>query len=58
MVIGRDHPEPDEQMLGKRWSRSRALLCIGLAAIGCALLGTLIGTTLSDSLLIAMPMSL
>lgn len=48
--------EPGEQMLGKRRSRRRALLCIGLATIGCALLGTLIGTTLSDSLLIAMPM--
>jgi hypothetical protein len=45
-----------ELMLGKRWSRRRALVCIGLAAIGCGLLGTLIGTTLSDSLLIAMPM--
>ncbi len=48
--------EPDEEMPGKRWSRRRALLCIGLAATGCALLGTLIGRTLSDSLLVAMPM--
>jgi DnaJ-domain-containing protein 1 len=48
--------EPDEQRIGTRWSRRRALLSIGLAAIGCGLLGTLIGTTLSDSLLIAMPM--
>ena len=48
--------EPGEQILGKRWSRRRAFLCIGLAVIGCGLLGTLIGTTLSDSLLIAMPM--
>jgi len=48
--------EAGEQILGKSWSRRRALLCIGLAVIGCGLLGTLIGTTLSDSLLIAMPM--
>lgn len=49
--------EPDEQMLEKRWSRRRALLCIGLARrdhVRAA--GTLIGATLSDSLLIAMPM--
>ena len=48
--------EPGEPIIGKRWSRRRALLCIGLAVTGCGLLGTLIGTTLSDSLLIAMPM--
>jgi hypothetical protein len=48
--------EPGEQLLAKRWSRRRTLLLIGLAAIGCGLLGTLIGTSLSDSLLRTMPM--
>ena len=46
----------DDQMLGKRWSRRQALLFIALAAIVCGLLGTLIGTSFSDSLLSAMPM--
>ena len=40
----------------KRWSRRQALLLITLAAIGCGLLGTLIGMSFSDSLLSAMPM--
>jgi len=46
----------DDQMLPKRWSRRQALLFIALAAIGCGLLGTLIGMSFSDSLLSAMPM--
>ena len=46
----------DDQMLAKRWSRRQALLFIALAAIGCGLLGTLIGMSFSDSLLSAMPM--
>lgn len=46
----------DDQMLAKRWSRRQAILFIALAAIGCGLLGTLIGMSLSDSLLSAMPM--
>jgi len=45
-----------DQMLAKRWSRRQALLFIALAAIGCGLLGTLIGMSFSDSLLSAMPM--
>ena len=45
-----------EQMLAKRWSRRQAVLFIALAAIGCGLLGTLIGMSFSDSLLSAMPM--
>jgi curved DNA-binding protein CbpA len=40
----------------KRWSRRQAVLLIALAAIGCGLLGTLIGMSFSDSLLSAMPM--
>jgi len=40
----------------KRWSRRQAILYIALAAIGCGLLGTLIGMSFSDSLLSAMPM--
>ena len=40
----------------KRWSRRQAILLILLAAIGCGLLGTLIGISFSDSLLSAMPM--
>jgi hypothetical protein len=40
----------------RRWSRRQALLLIALAAIGCGLLGTLIGVSFSDSLLSAMPM--
>ena len=46
----------DDQLLAKRWSRRQALLFIALAAIGCGLLGTLIGMSFSDSLLSAMPM--
>lgn len=46
----------DDQMLVKRSSKRRAILVIALAAIGCGLLGTLIGISLSDSLLSAMPM--
>ncbi len=46
----------DDQMLAKRWSKRRAILVIAFAAIGCGLLGTLIGISLSDSLLSAMPM--
>ena len=46
----------DDQMLAKRWSRRQALLFIALAAMGCGLLGTLIGMSFSDSLLSAMPM--
>jgi hypothetical protein len=46
----------DAQMLAKGWSRRQAFLLIGLAAIGFGLLGTFIGMSLSDSLLIAMPM--
>jgi hypothetical protein len=48
--------DPGEQMLARRWSRRRALLFIALAATGCGLLGTLIGMSLNDSLLRAMPM--
>ena len=46
----------DDQMLAKRWSRRQALFFIALAAMGCGLLGTLIGMSFSDSLLSAMPM--
>jgi hypothetical protein len=46
----------DDQMLTKWSSRRQAVLFIALAAIGCALLGTLIGMSFSDSLLSAMPM--
>ena len=46
----------DDQVHSKRWSRRHAILIIALAAIGCGLLGTLIGISLSDSLLSAMPM--
>ena len=46
----------DDQMLAKRWSRRQAILYITLGAVGCGLLGTLIGMSLSDSLLSAMPM--
>ena len=46
----------DDQALAKRWSRRHAILFIALAALGCGLLGTLIGISLSDSLLSAMPM--
>ena len=40
----------------KHWSKRQAILVIALAAIGCGVLGTLIGMSLSDSLLSAMPM--
>ena len=43
----------DERM---RWTRRQAILFIALAAMGCGLLGTLIGMSFSDSLLSAMPM--
>ena len=46
----------DDRMVVKRWSRRQAILYIALAAIGCGLLGTLIGMSFSDSLLSAMPM--
>lgn len=46
----------DDQVLAKRCSRRQAILFIVLAAMGCGLLGTLIGMSLSDSLLSAMPM--
>ena len=46
----------DDPMLIKRWSRRQAILFIALAAVGCGLLGTLIGMSFSDSLLSAMPM--
>jgi len=46
----------DDQVLAKRWSRRQAILLIALSAIGCGLLGTLIGMSFSDSLLSAMPM--
>ena len=46
----------DDQVLAKRWSRRQAILFIALAAIGCGLLGTLIGMSFSESLLSAMPM--
>jgi DnaJ domain len=46
----------DDQVLAKGWSRRQAFLFIGLATIVCGLLGTWIGMSLSDSLLIAMPM--
>ena len=51
-----DDRTTDDQMLGKRWSKRQAILFIALAAIGCGLLGTLIGMSFSDSLLSAMPM--
>ena len=46
----------DDQMLAKRWSKRQAVLFTALAAIGCGLLGTFIGISLTDSLLSAMPM--
>ena len=42
-------------LLGKALSRRPALLLIGLAAIVCGLLGTLVGISLSDVLSLAMP---
>lgn len=38
------------------WTRRQAFLFIALATIGCGVLGLLIGISLSDSLLSAMPM--
>ncbi|HET6975287.1 MAG TPA: J domain-containing protein [Pyrinomonadaceae bacterium] len=46
----------DDQMLARQWSRRQAILVIAGAAMGCALVGTLIGISLADSLLSAMPM--
>jgi DnaJ-domain-containing protein 1 len=46
----------DDRIAGKQSSKRQAILVIALAAIGCGLLGTLIGISLSDSLLSAMPM--
>ena len=51
-----DDARTDDQVLEKRWNRRQAILLIALAAIGCGLLGTLIGMSFSDSLLSAMPM--
>ena len=48
--------ETNDRVPAKRWSRRQAILYIALAAIGCGLLGTLIGMSFSDSLLSAMPM--
>ena len=42
-------------LLGKALSGPRALFLIGFAAIGCGLVGTLIGMSLSDLLSMAMP---
>ena len=42
-------------LLGKTLSRRSALLLIGLAAIVCGLMGTLVGISLSDVLSMAMP---
>jgi DnaJ-like protein len=42
-------------LLGKALSGPRALFFIGLGAIGCGLVGTLVGMSLSDLLSIAMP---
>jgi len=42
-------------LLGKALSRPPALLLIGLAAIVCGLMGTLVGISLSDVLSMAMP---
>src|SRR5947207_8919728 len=42
-------------LLGKALSGRRAVFLIGLAAIGCGLVGTLVGMSLSDLLSIAMP---
>ena len=46
---------PDDQT-PRSFTKRQAYLYIGLAAVGCALLGTLIGTSLTNSLLSAMPM--
>src|SRR5213080_246953 len=42
-------------LVGKALSGHRAVFLIGLAAIGCGLLGTLVGMSLSDLLAMAMP---
>jgi hypothetical protein len=42
-------------LLGKALSGRWALVLIGLAAVGCGLVGTLVGLSLSDLLSIAMP---
>ena len=42
-------------LVGKALSGRRAVFLIGLAAIGCGLVGTLVGMSLSDLLSIAMP---
>src|SRR2546421_10343302 len=42
-------------LLRKALSGRRAVFLIGLAAIGCGLVGTLVGMSLSDLLSIAMP---
>jgi hypothetical protein len=42
-------------VVGKALSGRRGLFLIGLAAIGCGLVGTLVGMSLSDLLSIAMP---
>jgi hypothetical protein len=42
-------------LLGNALSRRPALLLIGLAAIVCGLMGTLVGISLSDVLSMAMP---
>jgi hypothetical protein len=51
-----DDDRTDVQMLARQWTRRQSILFIALAAIGCGLLGTVIGMSLSDSLLSAMPM--
>jgi hypothetical protein len=42
--------------LGKEWNERRAILSVGLAALGCGLLGVLASAFLSDFLTMAMPM--
>ena len=39
----------------REWSRRRALLLVGLGAVGCGLLGTLLSISLNDLLSMAMP---
>jgi len=51
-----DDDRTDVQMLARQWTRRQSILFIALAAIGCGLLGTVIGMSLSESLLSAMPM--
>ena len=46
----------DDRGVAKHWSKRQAILFIVLAAVGCGLVGTLIGMSFSDSLLSAMPM--